>query len=124
MAFCITALSTVNCKSLFSCFPDGGFSGGSVGKELACNAGDTGDVGLIPGWGRSPGIGNGNLLQYSCLENLRIEELGELYSSQGPKELNMTERRSTDKLEELTLCSTIFVEPSSRLAFNRSSVNE
>ena len=82
------------------------------------------DVGLIPGWGRSPGIGNGNLLQYSCLENLRIEELGELYSSRGPKELNMTERRSTDKLEELTLCSTIFVEPSSRLAFNRSSVNE
>ena len=28
-----------------------------------------GDVGLIPGWGRSPGVGHGNLLQYSCLEN-------------------------------------------------------
>ena len=34
-----------------------------------CNAGDTGDVGLIPGSGRYPGEGNGNPLQYSCLEN-------------------------------------------------------
>ena len=38
----------------------------SVGKESACNAGDQGS---IPGLGRSPGEGNGNLLQYSCLEN-------------------------------------------------------
>jgi len=43
-----------------------GFLNGSVGKELACNAGD---VGLIPGSGRSLGGGNGNPLQYSCLEN-------------------------------------------------------
>ena len=43
-----------------------GFPGGSDGKASACNAGDPG---LIPGWGRSPGEGNGNLLQYSCLEN-------------------------------------------------------
>ena len=42
------------------------FPGGSVGKESACNAGDTG---LIPGSGRSPEGGHGNLLQYSCLEN-------------------------------------------------------
>ena len=46
-----------------------GFPDGSVGKESACNAGDTGDTGLIPGSGRSPGEGNGNPLQYSCLEN-------------------------------------------------------
>ena len=39
------------------------------GKESACNAGDTGDVSLIPGSGRSHGKGNGNPLQYSCLEN-------------------------------------------------------
>ena len=39
------------------------------GKESAANARDTGDVGLIPGSGRSPGGGNGNPLQYSCLEN-------------------------------------------------------
>ena len=38
-------------------------------KESACNAGDTGDAGSIPGSGRSPGGGNGNPLQYSCLEN-------------------------------------------------------
>ena len=39
---------------------------GSAGKESACNAGD---LGSIPGWGRSPGDGNGNPLQYCCLEN-------------------------------------------------------
>ena len=43
-----------------------GFPGGSDGKESAC---DAGDLGLIPGLGRSPGGGNGNPLQYSCLEN-------------------------------------------------------
>ena len=36
-------------------------------KNLPANAGDTRDAGLIPGLGRSPGEGNGNLLQYSCL---------------------------------------------------------
>ena len=46
-----------------------GFPGGASGKELADNAGDTGDMGLIPGSGRSPGKRNGNPLQYSCLEN-------------------------------------------------------
>ena len=40
------------------------------GKESACNAGDTGEIGLISGSGRSPGGGHGNLLQDSCLENL------------------------------------------------------
>ena len=38
-------------------------------KEYACNAGDTGDLGSIPGWGRCPGEGNGYPLQHSCLEN-------------------------------------------------------
>ena len=42
---------------------------GSVGKESTCNAGDIGDMGLIPGLGRFPGEGNGNPFQYSCLEN-------------------------------------------------------
>ena len=40
-----------------------------VVKNLTANAGDLRDVGLIPGLGRSPGEGNGNPLQYSCLEN-------------------------------------------------------
>ena len=43
--------------------------GGSVVKNPPTNAGDTGDMGSIPGSGRSPGVGNGNPLQYSCLEN-------------------------------------------------------
>ena len=42
------------------------FPGGSEGKESACN---TGNLGLIPGSGKSPGEGNGYSLQYSCLEN-------------------------------------------------------
>ena len=46
-----------------------GFPGGLVIKNLPANAGDTEDVGSIPGLGRSPGGGNGNPLQYSCLEN-------------------------------------------------------
>ena len=44
----------------------GGFPHISVGKEFACNVGD---LSSIPGSGRSPGGGNGNPLQYSCLEN-------------------------------------------------------
>ena len=47
----------------------GGFPGGSVIKNPPANAGDGGDVGLIPGSERSPGGGSGNPLQYSCLEN-------------------------------------------------------
>ena len=39
------------------------------GKESACDAGDTGDAGLIPGLGRPPGEGYHNPVQYSCLEN-------------------------------------------------------
>ena len=45
------------------------FPGDSAIKTLPAKAGDIGDSGLIPGWGRSPGGGNGNPLQYSCLEN-------------------------------------------------------
>ena len=44
--------------------------GSSFFKESACNAGNTGDVRSIPGSGRSPGEGNGNSLQYSCLKNI------------------------------------------------------
>ena len=53
-----------------------GFPGGSDGKDSACNAGD---LALIPGWRRSPGEGNGNPLQNSCMENL-AEEPGRLQS--------------------------------------------
>ena len=53
-----------------------GFPYSSIGKESSCNAGD---LGSIPGLGRSPGEGNGNPLQNSCLEN-PTEEPGGLQS--------------------------------------------
>ena len=46
-----------------------GFPGGASGKEPACSTGDIRDIGSIPGSGRSPGGGNANTLQHSCLEN-------------------------------------------------------
>ena len=50
------------------------------GKEAACNAGDSGDAGLIPGSRRYPGVGNDNPLQYSCLGNPLRDEPGGLQS--------------------------------------------
>ena len=50
----------------YSLLKSSGFPHSSVGKSSACNAGDPGST---PGSGRSPGEGNGNPLQYSCLEN-------------------------------------------------------
>ena len=49
-------------------------------KNLHANVGDTRDVGSIPESGRSRGVGNGNPLQYSCLENPGTEESGGLQS--------------------------------------------
>ena len=46
-----------------------GFPGGASGKILPANSGDSKDLGSVPGLGRSPGGGNGNPLQYSCVEN-------------------------------------------------------
>ena len=46
-----------------------GFPGDTVLKNLPANAEDARDMGLIPGLGRVPGEGNGNPLQYYCLEN-------------------------------------------------------
>ena len=54
-----------------------GFPCSSVSKEPACNAGDPGS---IPGLGRSPGEGNDNPLQYSCLENPHGQEPDRLQS--------------------------------------------
>ena len=56
-------------------FPKYNFPGGSGGKASACNAGD---LGSIPGLGRSPGEGKGNPLQYSCRENPMYGEPGRL----------------------------------------------
>ena len=65
-----------------------GFPGSSDSKASAYNVGDPG---LIPGLGRSPGEGNGNPLQYSCLENHGLRILVG-YSPWGRKELDPTER--------------------------------
>ena len=65
-----------------------GFPGGSDGKESACNVGD---LGSIPGLGRSPGGGNGNPLQYSGLENLHGQRSLVGYRLRGCKESDTTE---------------------------------
>ena len=51
-----------------------GFPGAAVVKALLASAGDTGDTSSIPGRGTFPGDGNGDQLQYSCLENLMDRE--------------------------------------------------
>ena len=56
-----------------------GFPGVSNGRESSCSAGD---LGSIPGSGRSPGEGNGNPLQYPCLENPMDREPGGLQSKE------------------------------------------
>ena len=66
-----------------------GFPGDSVVKNLPVNAGD---MGLIPGSGRSPGEGNGNPLQYSCLENSMDRVAWQATVHWGCKELNKTEQ--------------------------------
>ena len=67
------------------------FPGVSVGEESACNVGD---LGLIPGLGRSPGEGNGYPLQCSCLEGAHGQRSLADYSPGGLKESNTTERLS------------------------------
>ena len=64
---------------------------GSDRKESICNVGD---LGSIPGIGRSPGGGHGNPLQYSCLENPHGQRSLAGYSPWGHKELDTTERLS------------------------------
>ena len=63
--FCFLLLKNA-CWEIWSSKLHMDFPGDSIGKESACSVGD---VGLIPGLGRSPGGGHGNPLQYSCLEN-------------------------------------------------------
>ena len=77
----------------FSVEPPLTFSGGSgCKKKSTCNAGD---LGLIPGLGRSLERGHGNPLQYFCLENPHGQRSVEGYSPWGHKEVDTTERLST-----------------------------
>ena len=84
--FCFIELTLKPCKHFM------GFPGGSDGKESTCNEGD---LGLIPGLGRSPGGWHGNPLQYSCLENPHGQRSLAGYSPWGRRESDMTERLST-----------------------------
>ena len=65
------------------------FSGGSDNKESDCSVGD---LGLIPDLGQSPGEGNGNRLQYTCLENPHRQRSLVGYNPWGHKELETTEQ--------------------------------
>ena len=65
-----------------------GFPCGSDGKESACNAGD---LGSIPGLGRSPGEGNDSPLQYSFLENFMVRGTCRTTVQWVSRELDMTE---------------------------------
>ena len=67
------------------------FSGDSVGKESTCN---TGDLGSMPGLGKSPGGGHGNPLQHSCLENPHEQRRLAGCSPWGCTELNTTKQVS------------------------------
>ena len=75
-----------NCVEVCSLYKPHGLPCGSDGKASACNAGDPGS---IPGSGRSPGEGNGNPLQNSCLENPM--DGGAWRATVHLKELNMNE---------------------------------
>ena len=73
----------------FNVYQLGFTSGSSDSKESSSNVGD---LGWIPGLGRFPGEGNGNPLQYSCLENSMDRGAWRSTVHGGPKELDMTER--------------------------------
>ena len=62
-----------------------------MGKESTCNAGDTGDAGSIPGLERSPGVGNVNPPQYSCLKNSMDRGAWWGHSVKGYKESDTTQ---------------------------------
>ena len=72
----------------------------SVGKESACNAADTGDVGSTPGSGRSPGEGNGNPPQYSCLGNPM---------DRGGWQTTVQRVEESDTAERLRTCTYVYV---------------
>ena len=71
-----------------------------VVKNLPANSGDTEDVESIPGWRRSPGEGNGNPLQYPCLENPQGQRSLGGYSPWSRKEVDTAEQLSTAQQDQ------------------------
>ena len=75
-------------------------------KESACNAGVTGDAGSIPGSGRSPEEGNGNLLHYSCLKNPM--DRGSWQATMGCKSWTGLKRLSTHTPVDICIYLSIY----------------
>ena len=99
-----------------------GFSGGSVVKKLPGKVGDTGPSALTPGLGRSPGGGNGNPLQYSCLENPMEREAW--WTPWGGKESDTAEHtRTLAWLSELKVVNTVVAQYPWRTVSRNPSLN-
>ena len=90
--------------------PSSGFLGSTAGKESTCNMGD---LGSIPGLGRSPRGGHGNPLQYSFLENPHGQRSLAGFSTWGCKESDMTEQLNTAQ-HPLSLGAPTHCHPTSR----------
>ena len=84
-----------------------GFPGGSDSKRKKKSICNAGDLGSIPGLGRSPGGGHGNPLQYSCLENPREQRSLAGYSPQRRKKSDTTEHLSTHALWTNHICGCL-----------------
>ena len=91
-------------------------------KNLPANTGDSRDVGLTLGSGRSPGVGNGNLLQYSCLGNSMNRRRLEGYSPWSQKELEVTEHSHTQNRRYAE--SSVLGKHPSILVLQSKGVNE
>ena len=89
------------------CIPPEAVPGDAVVKNPPANAGGTRDVSLIAGLGRSPGVGNGNPLQYSCLEN-SMDRGSWLAIVPGITELGTTEHSEADRATRF-LITVIFL---------------
>ena len=105
------------------------FLGGSDGKASAYNAYHVGDPGSIPGLGRSPGEGNGNPLQYSCLENPMDGGTSPWsgYSPWGRKESDTTEQfhftsLHFNQLEYFSISITSFIHVKLYFIFKNMSI--
>ena len=91
--------------------PKEGFPGGAVVKNLLANAGDTRDASSIPGWGKTPGEGSGNTLQYSCLENAKDQKSLAGYSLWGRQESHTTEHTTQLQQGQRKLMMRAYYEP-------------
>ena len=124
--FCLVAQSCPTLCNPMDCSPPGSFvhgdfPGKSIGvgqvvlvvNNLPVIARDARDMGLIPGLGRSPGVGKGNPLQYSCLKNA-IDQSLEGYSPWGHKTLNMTE--ATEHIKLLTCITSIIPQKNTTIS--------